>query len=74
MEQSVFDLIDRTPALIRQGFQAGPDQQGTGDVIALDPTFPTLALLIGAKTVRQWRYRPAPDLEARLGDLKQPHG
>ncbi len=41
----VFYLISGSPALISQLFQAYPDQDGTSDMITLNPFFATLALV-----------------------------
>jgi hypothetical protein len=45
MKQAVFELIDSLPALVSQALEPCPHQQRTGDVVALDTGFATLAIL-----------------------------
>ena len=45
MQQSLLDLIDGGLPLMSYFFEARPDQQRAGDVIALDARFATLTLL-----------------------------
>lgn len=44
-EHPLLDLINRSAALVRDRFEPTPDQQGTGDVVALNAGFATLASL-----------------------------
>ena len=45
MQQPALNLVDSGVLLMRDFFEARPDQQGTRNVIALDARFATLALL-----------------------------
>jgi len=45
MQQPALDLIDGLPAVVSQVFEAQPDQQSAGDMVALDARFAALALL-----------------------------
>jgi hypothetical protein len=42
-QHSVFNLINRSAAMISDGFETTPNQQGTSNMIALNPSLATLA-------------------------------